>query len=519
MSSISPKFQNAGRYAAIALGASIPISVALDTLLFVVVLLAWALGGRLPEKLAAVRANPAALAALAFLGLLVLGMAWGHGSVLDGLLYVAKHKELILVAVLGTLISGERDKRLALGVFLGAMAVTLAFSYAIWLGVSPVQHVPNRTDNPWVFKPHLTHGVLMALAAFLAADRAIRAAKPLWRVLYGTAAALAAFNVLFMVQGRTGYLILGVLGLYFGVAHWRWRGAAFVAGAAVAVLVAAHLANAPLFARVGLVGTEMQDWDAGRNAHKTSTGLRMNYYKTTVSIVREHPWLGVGTRGFVTAYRDKVRGTGLPETHNPHNQYLLTAAQLGLVGLAALLAMFFVMWRQAARLDPAERTAARGLLLAMAVGCLLNSFLIDHVEGLLFAWMAGVLFAQPGRAMRAPRTIVVLTLRRLGDVLLTTPLVRSLRRAYPEATIDVVVYAGQEGMLQGNPDCSNVIAVDPYPDRRGYARLLRRLWRRYDLALTTQANDRSHLYAWLFGRQRVGLVPDLGWSSAWKRAS
>jgi len=181
--------------------------------------------------------------------------------------------------------------------------------------------------------------------------------------------------------------------------------------------------------------------------------------------------------------------------------------------------MFFVMWRQAARLDPAERTAARGLLLAMAVGCLLNSFLIDHVEGLLFAWMAGVLFAQPGRAMRAPRTIVVLTLRRLGDVLLTTPLVRSLRRAYPEATIDVVVYAGQEGMLQGNPDCSNVIAVDPYPDRRGYARLLRRLWRRYDLALTTQTNDRSHLYAWLFGRQRVGLVPDLGWSSAWKRAS
>jgi heptosyltransferase III len=64
-----------------------------------------------------------------------------------------------------------------------------------------------------------------------------------------------------------------------------------------------------------------------------------------------------------------------------------------------------------------------------------------------------------------------------------------------------------------------VIAVDPYPDRRGYARLLRRLWRRYDLALTTQTNDRSHLYAWLFGRRRVGLVPDLGWSSAWKRAS
>jgi heptosyltransferase III len=115
--------------------------------------------------------------------------------------------------------------------------------------------------------------------------------------------------------------------------------------------------------------------------------------------------------------------------------------------------------------------------------------------------------------------ILVLVLRRLGDVLLTTPLVRSLRRSYPEATIDVMVYAGQEGMLEGNPDCSEVIGVAPYPDRAGYVDLLRRRWRRYDLALTTQTNDRSHVYAWLFAKRRVGLVPDLRWSSAWKRVS
>jgi len=115
--------------------------------------------------------------------------------------------------------------------------------------------------------------------------------------------------------------------------------------------------------------------------------------------------------------------------------------------------------------------------------------------------------------------ILVLVLRRLGDVLLATPLLRSVRRAYPEATIDALVYAGQEGMLEGNPDCNAVIGIDPYPDRAGYLQLLRRMGRRYDLALTTQANDRSHIYAWLFARRRVGLVPDLGWSSAWKRAS
>ena len=40
-----------------------------------------------------------------------------------------------------------------------------------------------------------------------------------------------------------------------------------------------------------------------------------------------------------------------------------------------------------------------------------------------------------------PRILVV-TLRRLGDVLLTTPLIRSLKRAWPDAAIDVLVFAG-----------------------------------------------------------------------------
>jgi heptosyltransferase-3 len=37
--------------------------------------------------------------------------------------------------------------------------------------------------------------------------------------------------------------------------------------------------------------------------------------------------------------------------------------------------------------------------------------------------------------------ILVIALRRIGDVLLTTPLIRSLRHAWPDATIDALVFA------------------------------------------------------------------------------
>jgi O-antigen ligase len=394
---ISPKFQSLGRYAAIAMGASIPISTALDNVLFALILVAWVGSGGVREKLAAIRGNPAALAALVFLALLLLGMTWGPGSAREGWYYANKYKDLLLVAALGAFVLGERDKRLALDAFLAAMVLTLVLSYAIWLGVLPVEvEFGRHRGNPTVFKLQITHGVLMALAAFLAADRALRAAQPGWRIAYAAGAVLAAFNV-FMLQGRTGYLVFGVLALYFAAAHWRWRGVAAALVAGVLAFGAAYVAEAPLIGRSTLAAAELRDWNAGRAGPETSTGLRMNYYKTTAAIVRDHPVLGVGTGGFAIAYREKIRGTDLPESNNPHNQYLLTAAQLGAVGLLALIAMFAVTWWQAGRLDPPTRVAARGLVLTIAVGSLLNSFLMDHTEGMLFAWMAGVLFAAPRR--------------------------------------------------------------------------------------------------------------------------
>jgi O-antigen ligase len=385
-----------GRYAAIAMGASIPISTALDNVLFVLILVAWVGSGSVREKLAAIRGNPAALAALVFLALLLLGMTWGPGSAREGWYYANKYKDLLLVAALGAFVLGERDKRLALDAFLAAMALTLVLSYAIWLGVLPINKPPDRyPGNPTVFKLHITHSVLMALAAFLAADRALRLAQRGWRIAYAAGAVLAACNV-FMLQGRVGYLICGVLWLYLCAAHWRWRGLALACLTGALALAAIYLADAPLLDRAATATAEYRAWNAGRG--DTSTGERMNYYKTTAAIIRDHPLLGVGTGGFVVAYREKIRGTNLPEANNPHNQYLLTAAQLGVVGLLALVAMFVVMWWQAGRLEPPVRVAVRGLVLTIAVGSLLNSFLIDHTEGMLFAWMAGVLLAAPRRS-------------------------------------------------------------------------------------------------------------------------
>jgi heptosyltransferase-3 len=107
-----------------------------------------------------------------------------------------------------------------------------------------------------------------------------------------------------------------------------------------------------------------------------------------------------------------------------------------------------------------------------------------------------------------PRILVV-TLRRLGDVLLTTPLIRSLRRAWPEAEIDVLVFADTKGIIDGNPDINCVIDLPVRPSPADTLRMMGRLWKQYDLAISTQVGDRPTLFALIAGRTHAGLTaPD-----------
>ena len=118
--------------------------------------------------------------------------------------------------------------------------------------------------------------------------------------------------------------------------------------------------------------------------------------------------------------------------------------------------------------------------------------------------------------MKAPRRVLVIATRRIGDVLLTTPLLRSLRQAWPHAEIDVLVFEHTEGVLLHNPDINRVITVPARPGFWKHLGLVSRLFRRYDLAISTLTGDRPTLYAWLAGKVRIGMVED-GSKQSWKQ--
>lgn len=391
---ISKGADTLAKWSAIAIGFSVPISTAMDNVLLFVVLISWLAGGGFKQKLTTIKANPVALAALAFFGLLVAGCFYGQGTGAEALYYLGKYLDVLFIPILICLFKEEKARRFAIAGFMLAMALTLALSYIIKIGIFPqstlLQGMP---DNSYVFKLHITQNIFMAFFAYLLAMKARYAESPRLRMAFALAAVLAAYNVLFMVQGRTGYLVLAVLLVYFCIEWLRWKGLLVATIASALLGATVYFGSTTLHNRVTKAASEFSQWQPDV-ASESSIGVRLEFYRNSLDLVREHPLFGSGTGGFVHAYAEKVKNSSMWVTRNPHNEYLLIAIQLGLLGMGLLLYLFYRQWSLATLLPtPLEQNLARGLLLTVASGSLVNSLLLDHAEGLFFAWMSGLLFA------------------------------------------------------------------------------------------------------------------------------
>lgn len=105
-----------------------------------------------------------------------------------------------------------------------------------------------------------------------------------------------------------------------------------------------------------------------------------------------------------------------------------------------------------------------------------------------------------------PKRVLVVCTQRIGDVLLATPLARSVKAAWPDTQLDFLVLPGTQGVLEGNPDVNQVLAFPQRASLRKKLAQLGRIWRRYDLALAAIPSDRARIFAWAAARNTAGFT-------------
>lgn len=110
--------------------------------------------------------------------------------------------------------------------------------------------------------------------------------------------------------------------------------------------------------------------------------------------------------------------------------------------------------------------------------------------------------------MPDPTSIIAITREHIGDLVCTTPALRTLRRRFPNAYLAVEVGERAAEVLRNNPYIDEVIVR---PDRQGlvgklrFIHLLRR--RRFDVGIVLDNCTNASLYLWLGGvPRRVGMV-------------
>ncbi len=108
--------------------------------------------------------------------------------------------------------------------------------------------------------------------------------------------------------------------------------------------------------------------------------------------------------------------------------------------------------------------------------------------------------------------ILVIKLRYIGDVLLTTPVLKNLSLNFPKAQLDILVNAGTEEVLKHNRDINEVIFVERGSLIRQLAFIRKLRQMKYDLVIDVTDSDRSAIISYMSGAPiRVGYNSEHRW--------
>ena len=396
---------------AYAVAASVPISLAATNIFkavlfvfaLVVLLLAMARRDR-PAQLRTLR-TPMAIALM--LAGLILSLAYTSATLPQAAHDLVKYSKLLTIPLLLVLIPSRRHALIALGVYACAQSFVVASSYLLSMDFSlpwVYKTVVERTSEGAVFSSYLDQSIMTvglgALAWHLRHEIPGRSGVGIGIAVAG----LCAVNVLLLLPGRSGHvalLVVMTLSLFW-VLPGRARPAAL---AAPLLLVAATLWLSTDFRdRATAVVSEAQAYQRG-DEKPTSSGLRLSYWKRSIEAFAERPLVGYGVGSWNTEFR-RLEGKHLRKDaqslRNPHQEYLMWAVQLGLVGIALFLAFLAALVRDASRFPLPMRHAAWSLVAIFAAVCMFNSMLYDALIGDYFCILFGLLLAA-GTAPAIPR--------------------------------------------------------------------------------------------------------------------
>ena len=353
----------------------------------------WLLSGHAVAQMKRIVRNPICLTLLCFILLLVVSISWSTPSISSALDGIKTYRKLFFFFSVFALcwFLPQWKERLLNALFCSVVLMGFA-SICVAMGV-PGFPEPDPWQGAIFLKNHITQGFLMGLLVLLGVRQILFGTNKLWKIFGGFAVVLAIYVTFYLTNGRTGFLSVGLaLGSLVLFLPRTLKQKVVILGV-VTLLMAVILATSDRFQnRFSQATAEIEQYSTQVDTkQKTSMGLRMLFWERGFNIIESAPFLGYGVGSWSYQFDQDQLKDGIDKANakyqvcgNPHNDYIMMAAQVGVFGLMLWLLFLGMMYRFAKIMDFKDSFLMHGMLVIYCCGCLFNSFTYDVTEGTVF---------------------------------------------------------------------------------------------------------------------------------------
>jgi O-antigen ligase len=328
--------------------------------------------------------------------ILLISALWTTADPETAFFAFLKHSKILIIPLIGYIAYQKGHTIISLKIALRAQVVVLllAFSFAAF-GWIQGQALSNMKTSVFS-ESELDQSIMFVVSATILWFVSNTITTKAWA---NRTIVVLFFAYIFLIStSRTAYIIalasISMFIIYHQPFKFKWT-LVWLSPSMIAVLI---FVGSPQFQhRVVKAITELQAIDQPQNV-VTSTGWRIHVWQRSLDAFIEQPLWGHGVGSWTTTVKriESTRGEdniGTGKLSNPHQEYLLYAVELGVLGLILKLLFFSAVVMQALKFEPPMRQASIAVLVCIGLAGLFNSIIFDDLIGDFLMIMIGLCLA------------------------------------------------------------------------------------------------------------------------------
>ncbi|HVT62518.1 MAG TPA: O-antigen ligase family protein [Legionellaceae bacterium] len=364
-------------------------------------------------------------ALLLFFAMILVACLWSPADIHTKWVVIEKYSKLLYLPILITGFRSSSTRMWGLHAFLLAALITALLSILKAHGFLEQFNI----DPDQVFRNHIIAGLISAFAAYLSlwfyqqtafsqqldfqqdaneqaddnrvcnnasscspattANAKHRSGKKWGYLLLSV---IYSYHVLFINNGRTGYVIFIGLMLLLALQIFSLKHAVLGILCIMGVTIVLFFQSPVMKAGLGAVYEDLTKYQ--QTDKNTAVGFRLQFHEFAHHLFNQHPIFGTGTGGFYYHFKqDNPVPVWGPVLLDPHSQYWLIAAELGLLGMGIFLLFIFRLIQACLALQH-TKPIALGILFAILLGGFSDSLIFYSSAGYFFILMIALALSE-----------------------------------------------------------------------------------------------------------------------------